>query len=134
MLTSFMKLSRPAPSAGKKQMLRQLWHMWGSDVALSGLPVVVSEAVDEGLAPPPTSPVPVLDGHSAMNTLCWTNRCVIVVMATCVCEMFPPIGGCCTGGTGIHHRGRGPSTGLRLARSRSWADPRPAPWNLVMSK
>ena len=38
------------------------------------------------------------------------------------------------GGTSIYIGGQGPSTGLCLARSRSWADPRPAPWNSVMSK
>jgi hypothetical protein len=98
-----MKLSQPTPSAAKKQMLPQLWHLWGSDATLSGLPVDVSTVVDEGPAPSPTSPVLVLDGHSAMNALCWTERCVIVAMATYVYELFPPIRGCCTGGTSIHH-------------------------------
>ena len=70
MLTSSMKLSRPTPSASKKQMLPQLWHLWGSNVALSGLPTDVSIAVDEGPTSPPTSPVLVLDGHSAMKALC----------------------------------------------------------------
>ena len=87
-------------------MLLQLWHLWGFDAALSGLPIDDFAAVDEG----PTSPVPVLDGYSAMNALCWTKRRVIVAMATCVWEMFPPIGGCCMGGTDIRHGGRGPST------------------------
>ena len=115
-------------------MLSQLWHLWGLDAALSGLPVDDFAAVDDGPASLPTSPVPVLDGHSAMNALCWTKHHVIVVMATYVWEMFPPIGGCCTGGSGIYCRGQGPSTGLRLEHSRSWEDPRPAPRNLVMSK
>ena len=79
-----MKLSRLVPSAGKKQMLPQLWHLWGSDVALFGLPVDVSAAIDEGPTPLPTSPVLVLDGHSAMHALCWTKRCVIVVMKCCL--------------------------------------------------
>ena len=86
-------------------MLPQLWHLWGSIVALFGLLVDVSVVVDEGPAALPTSRVPVLDGHSATNALCWTKRRVIVAMATCVCEMLPPIGGCCTGGTGIRHGG-----------------------------
>jgi hypothetical protein len=108
-------------------MLPQLWHLWGSDASLSGLPADVSVVVDEGPTPPPTSLVLVLDGHSVMNALCWTKRRVIVAMSIYVYDMFPPIGGCCMGGTGIHHRGRGPSTGLCLARSRSWADPSPTP-------
>ena len=70
MLSSSMKLLRLAPSVNKKQMLPQLYHLWGSDVALSGLPVDVSPVVDEEPTPPPTSPVLVLDGHSAMNALC----------------------------------------------------------------
>ena len=56
--------------------------------------VDVSIAVDEGPTPPPTSPVLVLDGHSAMKVLCWTKHHIIVAMATYVCDMFPPIGGC----------------------------------------
>ena len=90
--------------------------MWGSDAALSGLPPDDSRVVDDGPAPPPTSPILVLNGHSAMNALCWTKHHVIVAMATCVCEMFPPIGGCYMGGTykRVLHEG--------------------APWNSLVSK
>ena len=85
-------------------MLPQLWHLWGSDVVLSGLPPDDSGTIDDGLAPLPTSLVLVLGGHSSMNALSWTKRHVIVAMATCVWEMFPPIGGCFIGGTGIRRR------------------------------
>ena len=94
MLTSSMKLSRPTPFIDKKQMLLQLWHLWGSDAALSSIPVDVSVVVDEGPTLPLASPVLVLDGHSAMKALCWTKVHVIVAMATYVCDMFPPIGRC----------------------------------------
>ena len=107
-------------------MLLQLWHLWVSSYAPYFLPLDDSTTVDDGPTPLPTSPVLILDGQSAMNALCWTKRCVIVSMATSVCEMFPPIGGCYMGGTSIHRGGQGPSTGLHLACSRSWADLRPA--------
>ena len=105
MLTSSMKLSRLVPFTSKKQMLPQLWHLWGSGASLCGLPPDDSTIVDDEPTSPPTSLVLVLDEHSAMNALCWTKHHVRVAMATCVWEMFPLIGGCYTRGTDIHHRG-----------------------------
>ena len=117
MSISSMKLSRLVSSVGKKQMLPQLWHLWGSSASLGGLPPDDSTAVDDDPTPPPTSPILVLDGHSLMNALCWTKCHVMVAITTYVWKMFPPIGGCVTGGTCIHGEGRGPSMGLCLVCS-----------------